>query len=167
MGAYKLDISTNHRRKNVGKRLTNRRNVLEFYVYHKHVRRTRLQDARPRLRTMRNSYSFNVSEQLESEGTSDLERLVQTVRAEVYDNTPLIAVHGGSFGSQTQLAVKKVSSANLQAMLRISQTNLAKMGTRGQQELAALVSAANLTVAWPVKSVAYVCALGYIGPLVR
>ena len=92
---------------------------------------------------MRNSYSFNVSDQLESEGTSDLERLLQTVRAEVYDNTPLIAVHGGSFGSQTQLAVKKVSSANLQAMLRISQTNLAKLGTRGQQELAALVLCLN------------------------
>jgi hypothetical protein len=85
---------------------------------------------------MQQSYSFNVSEVLmqvsyygnfawtssfnrqpfsperytieQEGGMTDEDRLVQTVRAELYDQTPLIAVHGGSFGSQTQLAIKNV-----------------------------------------------------------
>ena len=76
------------------------------------------------------------------EGAADEERLVQTVRAEIYDQTPLLSVHGGSFGSRQQLAIKKVSSSNLMALNKISQQNLASLAASGshQSELLALRS---------------------------
>ena len=46
---------------------------------------------------------------LEQEGgVSDEDLMVQTVRAEIYDRTPLIAVHGGSFGSLQETAIRNV-----------------------------------------------------------
>ena len=47
------------------------------------------------------------------EGAGEEERLIQAVRAEIYDTTPLIAVHGASFGSQKDLAIRTVGDLPL------------------------------------------------------
>eukprot|EP00613_Pedinella_sp_CCMP2098_P071142 CAMPEP_0171908862 /NCGR_PEP_ID=MMETSP0993-20121228/8257_1 /TAXON_ID=483369 /ORGANISM="non described non described, Strain CCMP2098" /LENGTH=473 /DNA_ID=CAMNT_0012541625 /DNA_START=62 /DNA_END=1480 /DNA_ORIENTATION=- len=98
---------------------------------------------------MQQSYSFNISETLIQEGgVSDEDLMVQTVRAEIYDRTPLIAVHGGSFGSLQETAIRNVSNANLQTMLRISRNNLMDLagggGGEGEKSSLALDPAAEL-----------------------
>lgn len=72
---------------------------------------------------------MEISDELRQEGAGEEERLIQAVRAEIYDTTPLIAVHGASFGSQKDLAIRTVSKSNLQALFSISQTKLADLGS--------------------------------------
>ena len=62
---------------------------------------------------MNKSYSFSVSEQLEKEGMPDEERLVQTVRAEIYDQTPMVS---GERARQLRRVVRRASEASRAAL---------------------------------------------------